>query len=311
MDGTQTGIPLSLVNKLRLCNSLAPVRLTLQISLNIGCNARCIMCDKRVYDRSSGFSYKRVSKLLDFIDQKTVGYIRILGGEPLLDKVGLLRLIKKCRDKNIEVLITTNGSLLDNCFIDAAIRCGLKRITLSVDALGSKHDKIRNLPGAFNNIQHMILYLRLEYPFFEINTNTVFMNKNAKDLDKISLWGKKAGINAMYLCLLEDFGMNFKALRPSLEDLLLFHTAIGNKIFNSVESVKFKQGDGCKYLLERLNMRDNGKIVPCRRADNNKFYLDKKISLLYQTDNFREHVLDKVNTCQYCFKPGERYKARD
>jgi MoaA/NifB/PqqE/SkfB family radical SAM enzyme len=259
------------------------------------------MCDKRIYDKSAGFSYARVLKLLDRIDRETVGYIRIIGGEPLLDKISLLRLIKKCSDKNIEVLITTNGSLLSKTFLDAAIRCGLKRITLSVDAIGTKHDKIRNLPGLFNNIQRMVVYLRLKYPLFRIHTNTVFMNKNARDVYKIAAWGKKIGISIMYLCLLEDFGKNYAALKPAPDDLLLFRKAIDDKTFGSIENEQFKQKGGCKFLLERLNVRDDGKIIPCRRTDSNEFYLDKDISILYRRDDFRGYILDKVNTCRDCF----------
>jgi cyclic pyranopterin phosphate synthase len=80
-------------------------------------------------------TYEEIVKIIDCFKKFGLKKIRLTGGEPLLRK-DLHKLIKliKCSHPNIEIALTTNGSLLDLNSKNLKL-AGLDRITISLDAL--------------------------------------------------------------------------------------------------------------------------------------------------------------------------------
>ncbi len=119
-----------------------PIR-DLRISVTDRCNFRCTYCmPKEVYGEAFKFLPKQ--ELLDFDEIERVvksfaklgvSKIRLTGGEPLVRK-NIEDLIQKLSNiKGIEdIAMTTNGYLLESK-IDKLIQSGLKRITVSLDAI--------------------------------------------------------------------------------------------------------------------------------------------------------------------------------
>jgi cyclic pyranopterin phosphate synthase len=130
-----------------LTDRLARPMRDLRISVTDRCNFRCTYCmPKEVFDRNHRFlphsellSFEEITRLARVFVAHGVEKIRLTGGEPLLRK-DLARLVQMLAElttpdgRDVDLALTTNGSLLTR-HADALARAGLKRITVSLDAL--------------------------------------------------------------------------------------------------------------------------------------------------------------------------------
>ena len=120
-----------------------PIR-DLRISVTDRCNFRCVYCmPKHVFGpehqflpRSQLLTYEEIARLAKSFAGIGVKKFRLTGGEPLIRRdlerlVGLLGAVDGVED----ISLTTNGSMLTLDKARALKRAGLRRITVSLDAL--------------------------------------------------------------------------------------------------------------------------------------------------------------------------------
>jgi cyclic pyranopterin phosphate synthase len=113
----------------------------LRISVTDRCNFRCSYCMPReVFDAGYRFlpheailSFEEIARLARIFVGLGVEKIRLTGGEPLVRR-DVPRLIAMLQGLNVEITLTTNGSLLARQ-AQALARAGLNRVTVSLDSL--------------------------------------------------------------------------------------------------------------------------------------------------------------------------------
>ena len=113
----------------------------LRISVTDRCNFRCTYCMPReVFDSSYRFlpheailSFEEIARLARVFVDLGVQKIRLTGGEPLVRR-DLPRLVGMLAALNVELTLTTNGSLLAKQ-ASALKNAGLDRVTVSLDSL--------------------------------------------------------------------------------------------------------------------------------------------------------------------------------
>jgi cyclic pyranopterin phosphate synthase len=113
----------------------------LRISVTDRCNFRCTYCMPReVFDAGYKFlpheailSFEEIARLARIFVGLGVEKIRLTGGEPLVRR-DVPRLIAMLQDLNVEITLTTNGSLLAKQ-AGALAKAGLDRVTVSLDSL--------------------------------------------------------------------------------------------------------------------------------------------------------------------------------
>ncbi|HEV7642074.1 MAG TPA: GTP 3',8-cyclase MoaA [Gaiellaceae bacterium] len=113
----------------------------LRISVTDRCNFRCVYCmPKEVYGRDHRFlerrellTFEEISRVARTFVSAGVTKIRITGGEPLVRRE-LERLIAQLAELDVDLTLTTNGSLLPQK-AQALADAGLRRITVSLDSL--------------------------------------------------------------------------------------------------------------------------------------------------------------------------------
>src|SRR5277367_5244017 len=118
----------------------------LRVSVTDRCNLRCVYCmPKEVFGagymflaRSELLSFEEIARVTRVLAAQGVDKVRLTGGEPLLRR-GLERLVEMLAgiDGIDEVALTTNGLLLAGAARSLA-DAGLKRVTVSLDALDDK-----------------------------------------------------------------------------------------------------------------------------------------------------------------------------
>ncbi len=115
----------------------------LRISITDRCNFRCNYCmppdqfghNHEFLPRSEILSFEDITLIVKSMLTLGLKKVRITGGEPLLRKdiCKLISMIREC-DSNLDIALTTNGSLLSK-FADELAKSGLDRVTVSIDAI--------------------------------------------------------------------------------------------------------------------------------------------------------------------------------
>jgi len=113
----------------------------LRISVTDRCNFRCVYCMPReVFDAHYSFlphsailSFEEIARLARIFVGLGVEKIRLTGGEPLVRR-DLVRLVAMLKELDVELTLTTNGSLLARN-APALAQAGLDRVTVSLDSL--------------------------------------------------------------------------------------------------------------------------------------------------------------------------------
>ena len=119
----------------------------LRISVTDRCNFRCTYCmPKEVFDRDYRFlpqpdllTFEEITRLARVFVAHGVRKLRLTGGEPLLRKnievlVQMLAGLRDAQGEPLDLTLTTNASLLARK-AEALARAGLRRVTVSLDAL--------------------------------------------------------------------------------------------------------------------------------------------------------------------------------
>jgi GTP 3',8-cyclase len=113
----------------------------LRISVTDRCNFRCVYCmPKEVYGREHRFlerrellTFEEIARVARVFVEGGVQKVRITGGEPLVRR-DLERLIAQLAELDVDLTLTTNGSLLPQK-AQALADAGLRRVTVSLDSL--------------------------------------------------------------------------------------------------------------------------------------------------------------------------------
>ncbi len=128
-------------------NIKLPMRYILELTYR--CNLKCPFC---YITGERNIKELTVDEWINIINQiPPISLISFVAGEVLL-KEGFEVIYKKASEKFRKVTLITNGLKLDEHIIDILIQNKLFLLSVSLDAIGDKHDKIRQHPGLYNKI---------------------------------------------------------------------------------------------------------------------------------------------------------------
>lgn len=209
------------------------------------CNMKCYMCGQtKVRDELSkeDLSFELIKKRLDELD--SIQTVYIFGGEPLLYKE-LSKILAYLKERNIDVLMTTNGVLVDK-YAEDLVRNRIRDLTFSVDSLNTeKYAEIRGSDTyhlVLNNLRKIIEVkkkMKSEYP--HLGVNCVILPENKEELKIIynyfdeefpevkrvnfeSLIGITAQIGKQYEGIMKtEFGCTGEAWKWFYEDKTMFN----------------------------------------------------------------------------------------
>ena len=123
----------------------------LRISVTDRCNFRCSYCmPKEIFGQGYAFlpktdllTFEEITRLAHILTAMGVRKIRLTGGEPLLRRDIEVLVEMLTQIPNIELAMTTNGSLLSRK-VKRLKEAGLDRVTISLDALDEDTFNIMN-----------------------------------------------------------------------------------------------------------------------------------------------------------------------
>lgn len=163
-------------DRTQLVDSFGRVHDYLRISLTERCNLRCTYCMPEegipLRDKSHFMRNEEIIEIAKIYTKLGVKKIRLTGGEPLVRK-GADDIIRKLGSLGVELVITTNGILVDQ-FIDVFKEAGIKSVNISLDSLIPERQAKISRRDYFDRIMSNIDLMLKEG--FTVKINMVVMN---------------------------------------------------------------------------------------------------------------------------------------
>jgi len=165
----------------------------IDLALSNVCNNKCRMCMPQL----STHWYSDAKKLgmeipkgiitdntiVDNYDLSDLRFIKVLGGEPMMEQAKLKKVLKKCTLENITILLVTNASITpDDELLDLLKQCKNVNIDLSIDSYGTLNEFLRkdsNWENVSNNVQWY------KQHFDNINVHSAISAYNVNKLHEI------------------------------------------------------------------------------------------------------------------------------
>ena len=157
------------------------------------CNCKCVMCDiwkdnKNLKQLTEGDIQGLLSSLKKFGTREVV----MSGGEALLNP-NFFRLCEILHQQNIKMsLLSTGLSLKKNV---EQILTWIDNIIVSLDGNEEVHDRIRNIPHAFQKLKEGVQLIKSIDPKFRITARTVIHKLNFRIWDSIIDSAKEMGLD--------------------------------------------------------------------------------------------------------------------
>ncbi|MHB9139278.1 MAG: radical SAM protein, partial [Victivallaceae bacterium] len=114
------------------------------------CNLFCRHCYSRSNSLTAGneMSEKQAIAMIDDIADFKAPVLLFSGGEPLVRK-DLFDLAAYARSKGLRIVLSTNGTMIDEKMAVRLKETGFSYIGVSLDGIGKTHDFFRNSEGAY------------------------------------------------------------------------------------------------------------------------------------------------------------------
>lgn len=236
--------------------------LLVKLKLLDNCNLKCRMCNHWKYAshiKKHHFYYPIIDELAALGCKK----IHITGGEPLLYPK-LNKILKYIRDnyRQIQVSMTTNGTLIDEAMAEMLFNCGVDAYSISIDSPEPNiHDSIRGVEGAFTKTCKGIGNLKKSYGLFPVNIciNTLITPWNYKTLFDLPRLANELGANDLNFIPLHIHNQNSHLL--SEDQIREFKETIIPVLLS--EAAKYKYDISKEDLIEESDVNNMYLHQPC------------------------------------------------
>ena len=158
------------------------------IEIEPKCNFKCQFCFNKISFAKKGRNINRLSldyvkRIIDSVKKAKIKMVRFTGGEPLLYP-GIIELMRYAKNKNIEVRLNTNGSLIDSKMAKK-FKGIVDNILIPIESWSNaKEDKITGFRNALKKKIEAVKFLKNAHiPVVRIGT--VATRDNIKNFQKI------------------------------------------------------------------------------------------------------------------------------
>ena len=157
------------------------------------CNCQCIMCDIWKDNKNlKQLTENDITGLLSSLKKFGTREVVMSGGEALLNP-NFFRFCEILRQQNIKVsLLSTGLSLKRN--VDQVLRW-VDNIIVSLDGDEELHDRIRNIPNAFQKLREGVRIIKSIEPKFRITARTVIHKLNFRVWNSVIDCAKEMGLD--------------------------------------------------------------------------------------------------------------------
>lgn len=147
------------------------------------CNLKCRHCLTESGKAIKGeLNTAQALKLIDNLADSKVFYLSLSGGEPFL-RPDIVTILKHAVSKNMSIEIASNGVAVSEKILKEIYSLPIFHVQISLDGIGSQHDDMRGVQGAFEASCASIK--RLKEHDIAVSISTTVTNRNIDSLEKI------------------------------------------------------------------------------------------------------------------------------
>jgi len=190
----------------------------LNLQLLYQCNFKCDICDfwNPPFNKMPKMSLEQIRLIAEKLRPLGPQFISIGGGEPLLHKE-LFDIIQVLGKDNFPIMIC-NGWYITPEKARQLFEAGLYEVSISVDyASAEKHDKQRNMPGAFDKALEALVMLNENrvHPDQRVHMISVVMEDNIDDIEPLVKMSKDMGITYLLTFYSNSRGRKEARVQPA------------------------------------------------------------------------------------------------
>lgn len=287
------------------------------------CNLRCIHCRVSTSSKNKELPLTLIKKTIDELAKMKVIQVIFSGGEPFIRK-DIFKILSYALKSGIpDILIVSNGTLLNYNQIRKLKNTGIKKISLSLDGLKKNHDKIR---GTGNFDKTVSTLKKLVKEGFEVKVSMTLNKMNKDDIPNFSRFLKKIGVSKINIGNLMPCGrgktiwkqaLTKNEKRKTIKKIRDLNNQLGDKfiLFESSFLCEPKIGRSDKKIFSFFGCRggrtscailSNGDVVACKMLPNIVAgNLQKKTLKKIWKDNKNweswrnEIIIGKCKLCKY------------
>ena len=151
------------------------------------CNAKCSFCYSISYDSTLAlpkkeiFSSKEWMKGLENIVENGAEIVDFSGGEPTIHP-NFSDVMKKAKELGLYVIVSTNGSTINNDRIRNSIEDYVDCLSLSVHGVGEVHDSAMKRKGSYQEAIKLLNYFKKSK---SIKVNSVVSQENIREIYRV------------------------------------------------------------------------------------------------------------------------------
>jgi len=174
------------------------------------CNAQCVMCNIWQSPKGAELTTEQWQPILDDRLFTGIESVNLTGGEPTLrnDLPHLAELLVYKLASLRRMTLTTNAldssRVIDHCEKLGNL-CGARGlhffVGVSLDAIGTLHDEMRGIPGAFEKVTHTLEGLKRlrEQGLLRLGVNCTLTSMNLDDAENVWRWCSERGVRANFI----------------------------------------------------------------------------------------------------------------
>lgn len=157
------------------------------------CNCRCVMCDIwKGNNNVKQLEESDIAKMLDSFRKLNTREVVMSGGEALMHP-NFFRLCDIIKSRKIKITLLSTGLLLKK--YASEILAKTDEVIVSLDGSKEIHDRIRNIPNAFDKLKEGVQELKRLNPNFRVTARSVIQKENFEDLPNIVESAREIGLN--------------------------------------------------------------------------------------------------------------------
>jgi MoaA/NifB/PqqE/SkfB family radical SAM enzyme len=157
------------------------------------CNCRCVMCDIwKGNNNIKQLEENDIEKLLNSLHRLKTKLVVMSGGEALMHP-NFFHLCKILKSKKIKITLLSTGILLKKYASD--IVQFTDEVIVSLDGSREVHDRIRNIPNAFDKLKEGVQELNKSNQKYKVTARCVIQKENFDDFPNIVDAAKEIGLD--------------------------------------------------------------------------------------------------------------------
>lgn len=124
------------------------------------CNLKCVHCysDSEAKKYPGELTTDEGYALIDDLAQYGIPALLLSGGEPLT-RPDLFQLARRAHDRGVHVVLSTNGTLIDEAVAHRLRETHFSYVGVSLDGLEGTHDRFRGVKGTFQKVLRAFRHL--------------------------------------------------------------------------------------------------------------------------------------------------------